>query len=116
MDRQAQPDTHRSEQGVLNRSFDEQFQVLAVEMLAYNAASNTLDRTTSATTPLATRVDDTSTADIIYIGKAAAGAVTSAAVWQICQLDTSDGTVKTWADGNGNYDNIWDNRTSLSYL
>jgi len=44
MDRQAKPDIHRSEQGVLNRSFDETYQVLAVEQLEYNPTTNTLDR------------------------------------------------------------------------
>ena len=44
MDRNAQPDIARSEQGVLNRSFDETYQVLAVEQLEFNPTTNTLDR------------------------------------------------------------------------
>lgn len=44
MDRQGKPDIHRSEQGVLNKSFDETYQVLAVEQLEFNPTTNTLDR------------------------------------------------------------------------
>lgn len=43
-DRNNQPDIHRTEQGVLNRSFDETYQVLAVESLVFNPTTNTLDR------------------------------------------------------------------------
>jgi hypothetical protein len=44
--RQNRPDTARSEQGVLNTSFDEEFDVLAVETLVYNQSTGTLDRAT----------------------------------------------------------------------
>jgi hypothetical protein len=44
MDRHEKPDIHRSEQGVLNKSFDEEFQLLAVENLGHNTESNTLER------------------------------------------------------------------------
>lgn len=59
-------------------------------------------------------IDDTTTADTTYIGKAATGTATSAASWKISKLDDSTGRL-TWADGDANYDNIWDNRASLSY-
>lgn len=63
----------------------------------------------------ATRIDDTTTANVTYIGKAPVGSLESAGVWQIAKLDETSGLVKTWADGNGNYDNIWNNRSSLTY-
>jgi len=63
---------------------------------------------------LATRIDD-SNDPITYVGKAPIGSATSSAVWQVAKLDTTSGLVKTWADGNASYDNIWDNRASLSY-
>lgn len=62
----------------------------------------------------ATRLDDTNS-PILYIGKSIAGSSTSSAVWQIAKLDTTSGLVKTWADGDVNFNNIWDNRTSLTY-
>jgi|TARA_R110002020_G_scaffold113252_2_gene260549 hypothetical protein len=54
-----------------------------------------------------------------YVGKAHPGSVTSVAVWQISRVVVTTSlpitTTVTWADGNTSYDNIWDNRTSLSY-
>lgn len=64
-------------------------------------------------------IDDVSTANITYVGKAPIGSSQSSAGWQIMKMDES-GTPTTlaitWADGNANYDNVWDNRTSLTYL
>lgn len=65
--------------------------------------------------PVAERIDDTTTANVIYIGYAAMGSATSAAIWQVQKVATSSGVITTWADGNSAYDNIWDNRASLSY-
>jgi len=60
-------------------------------------------------------IDTTTTADTVYIGVAEISSETSAAVWKIKKLDTSSGVVITWADGNANYDNIFDNIDSLDY-
>ena len=62
--------------------------------------------------PTATRVDDTGT--YIYMGWAEPGASDSGGVWRIARIDTSGNRV--WADGDSLYDNIWDNRTGLSYV
>jgi len=63
---------------------------------------------------LATRIDDTTTANVTYIGKAPIGSATSSDVWQVAKLDTSSGLIKTWADSAG-FTQVWDNRTSLTY-
>ncbi len=57
------------------------------------------------------------TDDLIYRGEAAVGSLTSASAWRIRKLVIGvDGDVsETWADGNANFDNVWDNRLSLSY-
>lgn len=56
--------------------------------------------------------------NVIYIGKAAQGSATSAAVWLIRKL-TYDGsnncTNIQFANGSSAYNAIWDNRASLSY-
>lgn len=69
--------------------------------------------------PYSIRMDTASTTGITYVGKAALGSLTSAAAWQIMKMDET-GTpvtlVATWADGNDSFDNVWDNRTSLTYL
>jgi hypothetical protein len=60
-------------------------------------------------------VDNTGT--FIYEGYAAFGSATSATVWKIRRSAIS-GTVvgpTTRADGNDNYDNVWDNRAALIY-
>jgi hypothetical protein len=44
--RQSNSETKRSEQNVLNNSYDEEFGVLATEGLIYNSVTNTLDRAT----------------------------------------------------------------------
>lgn len=54
-----------------------------------------------------------------YIAEAAPGADATAAVWRCQKVDEATGTT-TWADGNGNFDNIPDaagaNLVSLTYL
>lgn len=65
--------------------------------------------------PQAVRIDDTTTANTTYIGKALIGSTTAAEVWQIAKLDTSSGLIKTWADGDASFNNAWDNRASLTY-
>ena len=52
-----------------------------------------------------------------YLGQAAPGTATSAASWRIQKLVFGgDGDVTTtWADGNAYFDNVWDDRASLSY-
>lgn len=59
-----------------------------------------------------TLIDDTSTADVIYIGKAQPGTATSAALWRIKKINDSS---VLFADSNDKFDNIWDNRVSLTY-
>ena len=61
-----------------------------------------------------TRLDDTSTVNTIYIGKAPVGSSESSAVWQIAKLDTSSGLKKTWS-GNAGFTQVWTDRTSLTY-
>lgn len=61
-------------------------------------------------------VDDTTTANVTYICKAEPGSATSDAVWQISIVDETGAHLRTkWADGNKKFDNIADNRDTLSY-
>jgi len=53
---------------------------------------------------------------ITYVGTAIAGSAYSNPVWQIKKIETSGTqTLIKFADGNVLFDNIWNNRTSLSY-
>lgn len=64
---------------------------------------------------LNTNIDEASST-VTYIGHAPHGAVGSDSTWRIAKMVIS-GTVTsiTYADGNDNFDNVWDNRASLSY-
>ena len=58
---------------------------------------------------------DSGDANVEYLGRADIASVTSDAVWQIMKIDETTGTVITWADGDENFNNIFDNREALSY-
>lgn len=58
---------------------------------------------------------DVASSTVTYIGKALPGTATSAATWQIKKIDSTSGTSITFASGNSNFSQVWDNRASLSY-
>jgi hypothetical protein len=59
---------------------------------------------------------DTASTTIIYIGSALPGSLSSQAVWRIQRVDLTTSEIKIlFADSDQNFDNIWDNRASLSY-
>lgn len=59
---------------------------------------------------------DESNPNIIYKGFASPAANAEEAVWAIQRIsNTGDVCSYQWADGNKNFDNIWNNRTSLLY-
>lgn len=62
--------------------------------------------------PEAMQVDDTGT--YVYIGTAIPGTSTSSGDWRIKRITSATGTT-VWADGDALYDNVWDDRATLSY-
>ena len=64
---------------------------------------------------LAEIIDQTTSATYTYICEALPGTASSAAAWRISRLTTATGVIQ-WADGNGKFDNVADNRASLTYL
>lgn len=55
---------------------------------------------------------------VTYIGKAIPSPISNEgmAVWQIQRITLSgDDVVIEWADGDAEFDNIWNNRESLTY-
>jgi hypothetical protein len=50
-----------------------------------------------------------------YIGRAVPGSLTSSPVWQIKRVDPTVGIVILWADGDNEFDNVWDDYLLLSY-
>lgn len=62
-------------------------------------------------------IDPTVFPEITYRGDALPGTLTSALLWRVQRLTLqSDGDTEiVFADGDDNFDNIWDNRLSLTY-
>lgn len=117
------------------QAFDETESVLKVAMLSWDSGSLSWIKYTGSagggggsvsvtnfpsvyevrSYAMASIIDEASST-VTYVGKAAAGSSTASAVWQIQKISIS-GSVTTisWADGDGNFDNVWNNRASLSY-
>lgn len=72
-----------------------------------------LTKITTLTEKLTIRVAENGT--VTYVGEAIIGALTREAVWRIKRIDETSGVIILWADGNENFDNIWDNYASLIY-
>ena len=92
------------------------------DIILFNIANEIADLNTNTLTLIsldknyAIQVDTTSVTDVIFFGQAEIASATSSAVWQIQKIDTSGGDVAiTWADGNDSFDNVYDDRTSLTY-
>jgi hypothetical protein len=123
MDRQGLPDISKSEQRVLNNSFDEKYKVLVTELVAENFAGDAINRLKSGPNggllnekvPQAKKI--TVSGSITYIAVASPGTAQSSALWQVQKIDESVAgtTIITWADGNANYDNIATDLTALTY-
>lgn len=67
---------------------------------------------TANPTKYVTNTDDY-TDTYFYVGNASPGTATNSASWQIFRISSIG--VMQFADGNSNFDNVWDNRASLSY-
>jgi hypothetical protein len=115
--------TTDSEQDVLGSSFDGDFGVLAFEALGYDGTAlrrlkvNTSGETVIANDQVQTLIDDVTTTNVKYVGKAPIGTATSAPAWTIFKIDKSATpiTLKVqWASA-GASTCIYDNRASLSY-
>lgn len=59
---------------------------------------------------------DEASATITYVGQTEIGTATSAAAWSIKRLSVNGNVTSIeWADGTSSFNQIWDNRASLSY-
>lgn len=67
------------------------------------------------TPPLYTERIEESGSDM-YVGSAAPGSSTSSPVWRIKKIvEVGSMITITWANGDSNFTNIWDDRTTLTY-
>jgi len=60
--------------------------------------------------------DDTGVGGVSYMGEADPGTLTSAPTWRIKRItETGADVAVVWADGDASFDNVWDDRASLTY-
>lgn len=93
---------------------------LKFEVVAYSAsgspkliANSYYTKRQTSDTMLLDEVSST----VSYLGYSPLGAATSTDNWKIKRILVSGTLTSTqFADGNENYDNIWDNRASLTYI
>jgi len=72
--------------------------------------------TLSHVAPLTTTQIDEASTTVTYVGEAKIASSTSSAVWQIIKIEKSGNVTSIkYADGDKRYNNVWDNRASLSY-
>lgn len=105
--RQSSPDIKRSEQYVLNNSFDEEFKVLAFESLGFDGTNLTRQEADDI------QVKIVEAGGYTYICKAAAGTSEATSAWKVFRLDSSGN--KMFADANARYDNTASDPTILTY-
>jgi beta-glucosidase-like glycosyl hydrolase len=68
------------------------------------------------TVPSYALVLDDAGGGVTYVGEALPGSLTSAASWRIKRITEVGPDVSIeWSDGDSNFDNVWDDRLSLSY-
>lgn len=105
--RQSKSDIYRSEQNIQNWSFDEEFQVSAVELLEYDG-SNLVRKISNQ---IQQKIVESGS--YTYICIAPVGTAEATAGWQICRYDTTGN--KMFADADLNFDNVATDPTSLTY-
>lgn len=54
-------------------------------------------------------------ANTAYLGQAAIDSNIAEPVWQIKRLDFTTGVVVQWADGDDRFDNVWNDRATITY-
>ena len=98
--------------GLVNASRNVQVDVLSSALPSTASTETTLSTISFGGFKFTLRLETVGTID--YVGEAAIGTATSAALWRIKRLDNTTGTVIQWA-GTGVFNQIWDSRTSLTY-
>ena len=115
------PKTKHTTQYIENMSFDDDYKKKATTLLTENTEGTAL--TTQKAIATEAKQDEILglqanriliDGNYIYEGNAEIGSATSSAVWQISRFDKVNLTTE-WADGNSNYDNVFDNVTSLNF-
>jgi hypothetical protein len=108
------PQSKYSEQYILNNIYDQVLKAIAVFGVGWNGQQGQVNNADS----LALRLDYDGNSNPIYIGLAAPGTLTSAAFWQIRKLTfdvNNNVTSIKYANGSPSFDQVWDDRVTLTY-
>jgi len=100
-----------------NIKVDDQPDILDLHFSEVLINNNTLELPADLEMPYAQQVDFVNE-DVIYKGWAETGTITSLPLWRIQKITfvgTDEDVTIEWADGNGNFDNVWDSRAGLTY-
>lgn len=105
--------TAKSPQEILNLSFDRDFNLLMTQQMVYDPVSDTFKPFSS--NQYATNTIDEASDTLTYIGKEDGNGA-----WLVQKIDTSSGTVFTYATVTNNptyttYSDAWTARASLTY-
>lgn len=77
------------------------------------------DLENEAVPTFAQRIDDTTSSTVYYFGEAQPGVLDAASTWRIQRITFitpgEDDVDIEWADGNSDFDKVWDDRLGLSY-
>lgn len=106
-------ETHRGVSALERLEHSDENNAKNVNVYIWNGSSWV--RSQGSTPSYTTRLDDFTTTNVTYVGKAPIGSAVGSAVWQIQKIDETTGMVITWADGDSSFNNIWDNRAGLTY-
>jgi len=99
--------------GLVNASRNVQVDVLSSALPSSASTETTLQTISFGGFKFIIRLETVGTID--YVGEAAVGTATSAALWRIKRLDNTTGIIIQWASGTAVFDKIWDNRTAYTY-
>lgn len=107
-------DNRLSKEDIENLSFDRDFGKKFVEGLGFDGVN--LQRNNANNMSL--EIDYVGGTNPIYMGNAAPGTPTSSALWKIVKLSydgNNNVTSILYAGGSPSFNQVWDNRASLSY-
>jgi hypothetical protein len=99
----------------MNQSFDTEFGFSVVEPLGFDGQG--FQRQTASS--MALKMEFNANGNPIYLAIAPPGSTTSDARWQVRKLSfDASGNITTiqYANGSPNFDNVWDDRVSLTYI
>jgi YD repeat-containing protein len=94
-------------------------QALRAGQATYLAQPPYLGQSAAAEGPYQVELAYDANVNVEYVGRALGGKATNESAWQIQKLEydgSNNFTGVKWADGNRSFDNVWDDRVSLSYL